>query len=345
MTRARDTVGAWFWLPKAAMTESHAVAPRRLLALVLIGLAGCSSLDADTDTFCELNADDESCGDDPRLDPFWCLDDAPPVLPAPRPATEPVGMVFPVVEWGTLQPLAGRGLRSALCTTAVFSCATPLGPIYNTVTGRLGTTQLPPEVAGIPVYEGFDGFVKFTVTPPEGTPMSQQYLPETYYLGGRVSGDVSQGPPLLMVQFGVRDSILQQSFPMLDAAAAAANGIVVVGAYDCNGNPVSNARIEASASGSNGANGTLVPFLLPASRIPIPTPPPYDQPFFTGTSGTMGYLNVPPGAVQVRAYVGNSSEPFGTAELGSVGGEITVVSIRPPYLNDANLVGVAIGAD
>jgi len=195
-------------------------------------------------------------------------------------------------------------------------------------------------LAGVPVYEGFDGFVKFTVSSPGGG--ASDYVPETYYLGGKVFGDVSQGPPLLMLRHDAEDNLLKQSFTSVDPATAKAMGVIVVVAYDCNRNPVSNARIEISTQAQPGSPPPI-PFLLPATRIPIPaSPPPYDQPVYTETSGAVGYLNVAPGSVNVKAFRGNDTVPFAEGQLGAVGGELSVASIRPSYLTDANITGVAI---
>jgi hypothetical protein len=184
------------------------------------------------------------------------------------------------------------------------------------------------------VYEGFDGFIKFEMVLPPGTADNLQYLPETYYLGGRVSGDLTNGPPLLMVQANRRDTIIEQSFGSV-INEAPTGGTVVIGVFDCSGLPVNDARVEINVPG--------VPFLLPASRIPIPKP--IGDPLYTEASGIAGFLNIraggPNGAITVeaRAYRRNQTQPFAVGELGAVTGQISVASLRPAFLNSANLSG------
>jgi hypothetical protein len=260
-------------------------------------------------------------------------------LAAPRAATDPVGFVLPIVEWDSRNPLAGRGLTATLCPVAQFTCENPLAPPFVVQEGVLGTLPLPLSTAGVPVPEGFDGFVKFDVLAPPDVTNDQQFVPVSYYLGGPISGDISQGPPILMTQRGLLDAMRQQAFADIDADTLQRFGLLQLGVYGCNGTPVNDARIELVAGGQ--APSSLVPYQLPASRIPIAVPP--DQPLYTGTSGLVGYWGVPAGAVQARAYRRGDTAPFATAELGSVPGQMSQASIRPPYLNDANVVGTPIG--
>jgi hypothetical protein len=317
-------------LPLASLT-------RALWALSggLLGL-GCSS---DADLATGYLGDTSEPVDPPRTvvldlaDPWWCLDLPPPSLREPRPVTQPVGFVLPVVEWGTLTPLAGRGLTATLCSNTQFSCASPLAPPYAVREGMLGSLPLPAGAAGVPVIEGFDGFIKFQVPSYPGDPVSEvlEFIPLSYYLGGPISGEVSQGPPLTLLQRGLWETVLQQSFPELDRAPLQERGTLMAGVFDCNGDPVSDARVEINLAGA------VTPFLLPSSRIPIAQPA---GSVITIESGLLGYLGVPPGAVQLRAFRRGDTEPFGRAELGIVAGEMSAASLRPAYLNDANLRGV-----
>jgi hypothetical protein len=319
--------------------------------LALSGMAfaqGCASFDPAGDN-CELlgrepctpigggSAGQDALPDAAEERAWGCLGRTPAELPAPRPPTMPVAFVAPVVEWGSLAPLAGQGLVASLCPTTDFACPTPLAPRYSVVAGSLGGTTLPAQAAGVPVYEGFDGFIKFEMVLPPGTAENLQYLPETYYLGGRVSGDLTNGPPLLMVQANRRDTILQQSFGsvIMDPLQAQTGGTVVIGVFDCSGLPVNDARVEIDVPG--------VPFLLPATRIPIAKP--IGDPLYTEASGIAGFLNIRAGGangaitVQARAFRRGEMQPFAVGELGAVAGQISVASLRPPFLNSANLSG------
>ena len=313
----------------------------RVLCGLVAGLAaGCSSLDSGEQTYCNsVGVDSSACQGQVSSGigaGWWCMDREPPMLREPKPPTQPVGFVMPVVEWGALTPMAGRGLQTSLCLVTDFRCQNPLIPVYTVTDGPFANMPLPAGAAGFPVIEGFNGFLKFQVQTMPGTPDPDQYVPQTYYLGGPVSGDVTRGPPILMVKNRDRDTIFQQSFRgMVDASIVQTTGAVVVNVGDCDGNPVNNARVEINIKND------LIPFQLPASRIPIAQPPNGDGSVGTGPSGAVGYLKVPEGAVQVRAFRSDMTE-IGSAQLGVEPGEISVVSIRPPYLNDANVVGVPI---
>lgn len=311
---------------------------RASLALGMVSfVASCVELDPAEDVLCESEGTCTSVLPDvPSVPDEWaCLGQQPPLLPAPRPPDQLVGFVIPVLEWGTLTSLAGQGLIVQYCTTLDFRCQPPLDQ-YITRAGFIGNQPLPPAAAsltGLPIAEGFDAFLKFAMQLPTGAPPSEQFISVTYYLGGRVSGDVTQGPPLLMLTRTDVNNVMAQSFPSVDPTVATNQGIVVVGAFDCNGAPVNNARIEINQTG-------VVPFVLPASRIPISQPA--NEPLYTGPAGLAGYLNVPLGATQISAFRGDDDQPFGTGEVGSVAGELSVFALRPAYLNDANVPGLPV---
>jgi hypothetical protein len=302
---------------------------------------GCEELEPGDETYCDtLGSGVAPCNTNPREitspNDWSCLDLPAPTLPPARPPTMPVAFVLPVVEWGALQPLAGLGLTSYLCLNTQFNCTTQPFPPYTTVAGSLGGNPLPAGATGIPVYEGFDGFVKFDVGPPgvpDGAPDDLHFVPLSYYLGGSISGDVTQGPPLLMIRKGDLKTVVGQLRVNPDTTQTA--GTLIVGAYDCDGAPVSDARIEINAP----TNG-LVKFQLPLSRIPFVQPE--GQPLYTGSSGIAGYLNVTPGAVHVDVFRRGDTTPFGTGDVGVVAGQITIGPMRPAFLNDANLAGARI---
>jgi hypothetical protein len=260
-------------------------------------------------------------------DPWWCLGEGPPLFPQQELGKKKVGFVAPVVEWTTLTSLAGRGLMATLCPGVLFNCATPLAPPSGAGDGLLGPPlPLPPGWSGIAVPEGFDGIIKWDVASPPGTPEEQGFIPVSYYLPSPARGDVTVGPTILLLQRRDRDMLFQQSFPALNPAIAQAAGTVVSGVVDCNGLPASNVRVEIAASGQ--ALDGVTRFSLPSSRIPLAVP--MAEPLVTGASGQVGFVGVPPGAVQLRAFRPYEAQPFGTTELGTVPGQISVGSIRPP---------------
>jgi hypothetical protein len=155
----------------------------------------------------------------------------------------------------------------------------------------------------------------------------------SHFLGGRVFGDVTVTSPLLMLQRGALDALRRSAFPDVEADTLQRFGMLQLGAYDCFGESVEDARIELF-DGRQALSG-VVPYLVPASRIPIRVPT--DQPVYTGASGLVGYWGVPAGALQARAYRRGESEPFASAELGSLPGQMSQASLRPRYLKDVNV--------
>src|SRR5262249_47998155 len=153
------------------------------------------------------------------------------------------------LEWSRRTPLMDNGLTATLCGTGDVGCTRPLSPRPIPIrTGSLGATvQLPPGAAGIPVVEGFDGFIKFDVTPDVPIPDDQQFVSTLFYLNGVIAGPISQGPAILMFQKQFRQNILQASFPSVDFNTVVNQGVVVVGVYDCNSKPVEDARVELTS--------------------------------------------------------------------------------------------------
>lgn len=333
------------WNNQRCRQRASRVATAGGLAKLLCGTAvlatavACSELDPGNESYCDINAGVGTCGtagtDGGGPTGWWCLDQVPDELPPPRPQ-QVVGFALPVVEWGTRAPLAGLGLIASLCPGADFACTSPLNPMPIPVAaGSFGPVTLPLGVGAVPVPEGFDGFIKFDVATPAGTPDPATFISDNYYLGGTISGDMTQGQPILMIQKGLRQTIVQQSFPEVDAAASQNFGVLAFGVYDCDGKTVPDARIEINVAGRTPAGA--IPFQLPNSRIPIAQQP--GSPLYTGTSGLAGFLNVPPGTVQLTAYRRDSTDAIGSVQLGSVAGQLSIAPIRPSYVLDADITG------
>jgi hypothetical protein len=261
---------------------------------------------------------------------WWCLDQ-----PVSDPSFTPgrvAGFVAPVAEWSSRTPLAGRrGLTATLCPVEDPSCSQPLAAPYVVSDGMLDGVPLPAGSAGVPVPEGFDGFIRFEVASPPDTAEAEQYIPVAYYLGGPISGGLSQGPPLLLLQRRIFSIILQQSFPAADPQSVQARGLMV-SVHDCDLAPVQDARIELQIMGREPED--VLPFSLPASRIPVAQPP--NEPLYAAAGGA-GYFNVPAGFVTLRAYRRGEEQYIGTVQLGVVQGQISVGAIRPDYFRDASL--------
>jgi len=321
-----------------------------LCGVVLATAPACSDLDPGNESYCDVNAGvGEECSMDPPREPpvdgWWCLDQTPTPLPLPRPNTTPVALALTVVEWGTRASMAGTGLTASLCLSIDPTCARPLATPYIVEAGTLGGKPLPELIAKaglttVPVFEGFDGFVRFTVTPQPGAVVGPgtAFIPQTYYLGGSISGDMTLGGSMLMIQQGLIQNIVTNSFPSVDPAAALSLGGLAFGVYDCDGQPVGDARIELSVASRSPTAAVPIPFQLPLQRIPIAQDP--TQPLYTSSSGLAGYINVPQGTVELRAYRRGDSQPFGTVQLNSVAGEISVGTVNPDYVLDANLPAV-----
>lgn len=306
--------------------------------LCMLGVFGCASdgelpvgdLGGTPPSEAALMPERPSMGPDPD-DPWWCLGQEPSALPAPRRDTL-VGFVLPVVEWSTQQPLAGRGLTARLCPAIDFSCTTPLFPPYAIRDATLNGMPLPLGAAGIPVPEGFGGFLRFDVEVSPAAPPADDFMPTSYFLAGVVSGDISVGPPVTLIRRGEFGMMLDQSFPGLTAGPFVSSS-VTASVRDCNGQPVVGARVEVSRSGAS-LDG-VVPFQLPPSGILVAQP--LDEPLLTGDTGAVGYVNVPAGAMQLLAFRPGDSEPFARAELGVVPGQNSLIALRPVSLTGASL--------
>jgi len=305
-------------------------------AAALASTIACSDLAPSEDSYCTTAGEGKAgCIDTPGNTEEWsCLGQSP--VPLPAAGSSLVAFVLPVVNWNSLAPLAGQGLTAKLCGNVDTPCAMPLGGVpYTVQAGMIGPRMLPPGAAGVPVPEGWQGFIKFEVAVPDPNP-DAQYVPEAYYLPGTVSGALSQGPPLVMLTKGLRTSILQGSFPGVDPASAASRGVVVSGIYNCKGEPAEDVRVELLVNGQKPAG--IYPFLLPASRIPIPQDPTKDL-YTSAEYGIAGFMNVPTGSVQVLAYRRGETDSFGQIQMNSVADQITVGPVRPRFLNSANLAG------
>lgn len=303
--------------------------------------AGCSDLDEGQQSYCDLNPDVGTCltTDQPNTsDPWWCMGQAPAPLPPPQGRT--VGFVQPVFDWGSRVPLAGTGLQATLCSSFDLPCAMPLAPPQIIRPGMIGPVPFPPEIpaaaaaiaGGVAVVEGFDGYIKFTVERPTAS-AADQFIPNAYYLGGEVSGPITTGGPIFMLTNRLRDMVLQNSFSGTPVTVTEQRGMVAVSTYDCNGNVVRGGRVEIEVAGVRPEG--ILPFQVPASRVPLSQP--QDQPLTTSVAGIAGFLNVPPGTVEVIAYRPGTDDRFGSIELGSVAGQLTLGPILPEYRQDASV--------
>lgn len=243
-----------------------------------------------------------------------------------------MALVTPVLDWATLQPLTGQGLSATLCSIADFSCQEPLGAPYEVAGGSLGALMLSAGAGAFPVPQGFDGVVRFGI-PAEGVPEADRYLPVVYFLNGVASGAVAVMPPLLMMQTRLWELVLERSFPDVDPAAARASGTVLASVWDCNGQPVLDARMEIAQAGE--MPPLLAAFQVPASRIPVAQPP--EQ--LRSSADGVGFLGVPAGFVAITAFRPEDDQRIGTLPLGVVPGQITMGMIRPDYFRSVGIPG------
>lgn len=306
-------------------------------ALALSGVVACSDL-SDSNETCLTENNCTEVEIDPLQTPWGCLEVPPPSLPVPSGA--PAAYALPVVEWAARTPLTGQGLTSVPCLVTPNTCVPPAGMPYKPEPGMLAgmpAPQLPMPLAAIPLREGFDGFLKFTVDEP-GIPETQAYLPLAYYLGGPLVGQATVTDlAILMIRRNVLDSVIRESFERvgLDNAMEATvdrtnRGLVVLRAIDCQGAEARDVYFTINREG-------VIPFQLPVSRLPLAGVPPYTEPVYTDDLGTAGFANVLPGNVRVEAYRRGFDEPFGVGDLGVVAGQISVTVIRPRYFNTAAL--------
>lgn len=310
-----------------------------LLGAGCFAALGCGSLDSGVETCASQNNCFEGVEEVLTPDPAWeCLTQPPPNLTQPSGAV--AAYALPVVEWLNRLPLTGIGLTVTPCPSALSDCRMPAGMPYQPQPEMLGgmPVEIPMPLAPIPLREGFDGFLKFEVMEATQNP-DGPYLPLAYYLGGPIASQVTINPlAILMIRRGTLDTVIRESFERAMVAENAdtmvdrvGRGLVVLRAINCLGQPVAGARFTINREG--------IPFTLPASRLPIASPPPYGTPPTTEpadpNTGAAGFANVVPGTTEVQGFIGDNPVPFGTAEIGVVGGQITVAVIKPAYFNTA----------
>jgi hypothetical protein len=322
-------------------------AERVLCGAVAFAAVACSGLADGGETYCLTEGQGlggcgtgGSSGDETPggTGAWWCLDQTP--VDPPFTPGNLAALILPVLEWGTRTPLMDRGLTATLCPTGNVTCENPLAAPITIKSGLLGPAvgTLPPGAAGVPLQEGFDGFIKFDVAqdpsmPP--VPEDQQFASTFLYLNGIIAGPVSRGQPVLMFQRRFRQGIVRDTFPSADVNQVVSRGAVAVGVYDCDGKPVDNARVELTTEGRPAPEA--LPFILPPSRIPLPQT--LGQPLVTQATGSAGFLNVPLGYVVVTAYQQDGGTRIGQVQLGSVAGQLTIGAVRPDFARKADITG------
>lgn len=223
--------------------------------------------------------------------------------------------VLPVLEWGSTAPLAGRGLTVEACATVPARCdplaAAAAPDAYN-------------GAAALALPEGFDGFLRLTVA--ESAPDADgPFVPLSFYPHAGPQGELTVSPTaVLMIRQGILASVASDAFGSVGSGALdPSRGIVVLAAYDCAGARAPDVRLELDR-----ADGA-VPFRLNAQRRPVVGEA------VTDDFGVAGWANVAPGSLVVTAFHGDSPEPYATATIGLVAGEITAAEVAPAAMATA----------
>jgi len=304
----------------------------RSLPLGLAALLGCADLDAGTDSSSDGL---DSTGPEPdRVVDWSCLDQEPlAALPPP----EQLELTLEVPGSRVIDSSIASTISVTLCAVPDLECAEPLQLPCDFSSPGLrpawGSRSSACRIV-VPLPAAFSGFLELELEQPPETPAEQRYLPLLYSLRDYSQGDRASQPPTLaplplFIRRQTLGSMLERSRPAIEPLEAESRGAALLAVSDCKGSPVGQARLEIRSSA--GASPVALPFQLPASRIPSVWPP--EQPLHTGSSGLAGYLLMPPGPLQVLAFVAGRSEPVAAVALASLPGRLTMARLQPAQAN------------
>lgn len=275
-------------------------ASQPLLCLVALAAAGCSDLDPDDDTWETVNKSGDVDG--PVVADWSCLGQPEPQPPATFPET--VTYTFPIVEWVSNMPPAGRTIR--VCNRLDPLCMSPLDAVVNIVEGQRDVSvQIP---AGQNVYLEIDTMPRIA-------------LPYVLYFDGPLYSD-QRGGRIQMLTPATAIGMATQLQAPLDIML----GVLAMRPHDCLGQIVPGALYSIDETA-----GTSIPYTVvngqPVSASPampaVTTLLPSDQ------SPWAGFVNVPTGRLSVFGVLDEGKREIGTATIFARPSTVNVVEIRP----------------
>jgi hypothetical protein len=268
---------------------------------------GCTALRPEGESAATLN----------QLPEIWACLASPP---APPSGTLPqVKYTTRVEDWNTHGAL-GPDLLICVCSAAdpvdlmkkpAPSCAQPLGPTAC-ITPNMPGTPNPNVTITLP---GQDGFLIAFLT---GTT-----LPDALYFNHIPTKDITADPPIRLISATVATNIAQSFQVMLKGDLA----ILVLRAYDCEGQPASGVYFTVSPSPAG-----IQPFTYVLGNPTI-------RNLLTDASGQFGFANAAPGNTVATAYLASPGRSFEELTL------ITTGKMAPPAsdtkIGDINIYNAA----
>jgi hypothetical protein len=194
-----------------------------------------------------------------------------------------------------------QGVVMQVCDRRDIECVAPLVP---SVTDHNGVLEF--DVPTLGAYgAGFDGYLRMSSTC-DGQPDCVTIQPTSYVLNPPIYGAADLTLPV------IPKTVLAPLLGMAGAGGDPNQGMLLILARDCLGNPVAGASYELS----------------PAQGAPLYMTHGIVSPSATATdgSGLGGFLGVPPGVATVKSR-GHKNDPLGETSLFVTPGTITVSSI------------------
>lgn len=269
---------------------------------------GCSAT-APNDTWAEENPGVSTNplrdgGQDPTLTHEWACLNTP--APAAMPAQASYQLTGFIVDYQSHNPVNSPQMRACLAND--FTCST--GVQDGVVIPMLPTVPLPGMRVTLPA--GFEGFLRIT---------AQNYFPYDYYIGGPITGDVFLTQPFPLVTASAFGDFAAGIG--VDPVAAGALGTLGVAIYNCDQEPAEGVALAFSDPADDlktavgWAQGDGYP--VRTEGYPVLTK-------LTDSSGTTGFVNLPPRNISIEAVIG--TKHFGKRTFQIKPGRLTTGVMR-----------------
>ncbi len=274
---------------------------RTTVAAGLVWLTlGCTALRSSNDTYGMTQG---------NLSTWSCLTQTP----APDPTSVPaVRYTTDVVDWVTGAP--PPGLQVCVCAQVDIALPSLDGGPPVACNDPLGAGCQAPDPTKVNVAINLpprsDVYMAFL------TPYT---VPDSLYFNRPPTSDLVGSPPIRLITFATAQSLAESFDLVLDPTL----GLVVIRAFDCNGDPASGVRFTLEPSPAN-----LIPF---AYRNDAPSPLLQS----TDITGQFGFGNAQPGSALARAFLTNGTDDdtsddtaIGTVTFTVRAGWATLVDFR-----------------
>jgi hypothetical protein len=213
-------------------------------------------------------------------EPTWGCLDAPVTLNGEN---GPFPITFHIQDIRLQEPLAG--VQARLCRKGDLDCNDPQGGVVTS--DDRGVVRFAVEATDPAL--GFTGFVLFT---------RADLVPGLYFWNRALVGAVDV-PPLQMLSHGDVDALARQ----LGTTRDSSRGIVLLRTFDCQDDPAAGVAVV-----TDGTDEQSAPFYA-NDGLPVATSTTTDR------SGYAGFMNVPPGTINITGRVDSDRRLLSTISL------------------------------